>query len=209
MDDITEKEVPGYKTKVMADALKKWGVNELDNVLLITKARNCHTRTHTRPPCPSPARRPPPTARRLPAHPPQERIATVEGSARNIGNLVHSPVSSLNVYDVLRADKLFVEASALEHLNSWFGAEARCAPPAPLRPRRALLKEAAAGGCLALDGGGRPSSAAPGTTRRCADLESPPAPRARRARLGSRRQHRCPTMTTRWWSIAKAPCPRE
>ena len=45
------------------------------------------------------------------------------GSARNIGNLVHLPVNHLNVYDVLRADKLFVEASALEHLNSWFGAE--------------------------------------------------------------------------------------
>ena len=37
VDDITEKQVPGFKTKVIADALKKWGVNELDNVLLITK----------------------------------------------------------------------------------------------------------------------------------------------------------------------------
>lgn len=50
-------------------------------------------------------------------------METVAGSSRNIGNLVVSPVGALNVYDVLRADKLFVEASALEHLNTWFGAE--------------------------------------------------------------------------------------
>ena len=45
------------------------------------------------------------------------------GSAANIGNLVHAPVTALNVYDILRADKLFVEASALEHLNTFFGTE--------------------------------------------------------------------------------------
>ena len=50
-------------------------------------------------------------------------VATVADSARNIGTLVHSPVAMLSVYDVLRADKLIVEASALEHLNSWFGAD--------------------------------------------------------------------------------------
>jgi large subunit ribosomal protein L4 len=53
----------------------------------------------------------------------KEVVENVAASARNIGTLVHSPVSMLSVYDVLRADKLIVEASALEHLNAWFGAE--------------------------------------------------------------------------------------
>lgn len=39
VEDITTQHVPEYKTKTVADALKKWGVNELDNALLITKAR--------------------------------------------------------------------------------------------------------------------------------------------------------------------------
>jgi large subunit ribosomal protein L4 len=53
----------------------------------------------------------------------KEVVETVEVSARNLARLVHSPVSALSVYDILRADKLIVEASALEHLNSWFGEE--------------------------------------------------------------------------------------
>lgn len=53
----------------------------------------------------------------------KEVVENVAASARNIGTLVHSPVSMLSVYDVLRADKLIVEASALAHLNAWFGAE--------------------------------------------------------------------------------------
>lgn len=39
VEDITTQHVAEYKTKVVADALKKWGVNELDNALLITKVR--------------------------------------------------------------------------------------------------------------------------------------------------------------------------
>ena len=53
----------------------------------------------------------------------KEVVENVAASARNIATLVHSPVSMLSVYDVLRADKLIVEKSALAHLNSWFGAE--------------------------------------------------------------------------------------
>ena len=53
----------------------------------------------------------------------KEAVENIVFSARNIGGLVHSPVEKLSVYDVLRADKLIVEASALEHLNSWYGAE--------------------------------------------------------------------------------------
>lgn len=52
-------------------------------------------------------------------------VDTVAGSARNIGNLAVAPVNALNVYDVLRADKLIIEASALEHLNGWFGPEGK------------------------------------------------------------------------------------
>ena len=53
----------------------------------------------------------------------KEMVETVACSARNLGNLVHSPVASLSVYDVLRADKLVIEASALEWLQGWFGPE--------------------------------------------------------------------------------------
>jgi large subunit ribosomal protein L4 len=34
---------------------------------------------------------------------------------------VQTDVSHLNVYDVLNADKVIVEASALEHINAFFG----------------------------------------------------------------------------------------
>jgi len=50
-------------------------------------------------------------------------VPTVADSARNIGALVHSTVAALSVYDVLRADKLVVEASAVAWLNNWFGSE--------------------------------------------------------------------------------------
>ncbi len=53
----------------------------------------------------------------------KEVVETVQVSARNLARCVHAPVSALSVYDILRADKLIVEASAMEHLNTWFGAE--------------------------------------------------------------------------------------
>ena len=121
IDDLTEKEVPEYKTKTIAEALKRWGVNELDNALLITKA-SCRKSAPAPLACAAAPLRQALT-RGWPPPPPQETVTTVAGSASNIGNLVHSPVSGLNVYDVLRADKLLVEASALAHLNEWFGAE--------------------------------------------------------------------------------------
>jgi len=45
----------------------------------------------------------------------------VAKSARNIERVVQTDVSHLNVYDVLNADKVIVEASALEHINAFFG----------------------------------------------------------------------------------------
>ena len=153
IDDLTEKECPEFKTKVIADALKRWGVNDLDNALLITKAciallrpasaRSQQLRSASRVAAlisALPLPRLSSTHRfhsgqaalthaaptdRAPAPPPieQEKVPTVVGSAANIGNLVHQPVTGLNVYDILRADKLLVEASALEHLNTWFGAQ--------------------------------------------------------------------------------------
>ena len=40
----------------------------------------------------------------------KEEVETVAASARNLHGLVHSPVTALSVYDVLRADKLIVES---------------------------------------------------------------------------------------------------
>ena len=54
IDDLTEKEVPEYKTKTIAEALKRWGVNELDNALLITKASGRKTAPAPPRPCARP-----------------------------------------------------------------------------------------------------------------------------------------------------------
>ena len=51
----------------------------------------------------------------------KEEVETVADSARNLGGLVHSPVTALSIYDVLRADKLIVESGALAFLNEWYG----------------------------------------------------------------------------------------
>ena len=45
----------------------------------------------------------------------------VAKSARNIERVVQTDVTHLNVYDVLNADKVVVEASALAHIQSFFG----------------------------------------------------------------------------------------
>lgn len=50
-------------------------------------------------------------------------VDTVAGSARNLGKCVHATVKGLNIYDVLRADKIIIEEGALNHLAGWFGAE--------------------------------------------------------------------------------------
>jgi len=42
-------------------------------------------------------------------------------SARNIERVVQTDVTHLNVYDILNADKVVVEASALAHIQSFFG----------------------------------------------------------------------------------------
>jgi len=47
--------------------------------------------------------------------------ANVAMSARNNARLVYADIMHLNVYDVLNADKIVVEASALAHLNTYFG----------------------------------------------------------------------------------------
>lgn len=52
----------------------------------------------------------------------REVAEDVARPARNLANLVHSAVGGLSVYDVLRADKIVVEAGALAHLNEWYGA---------------------------------------------------------------------------------------
>lgn len=42
-------------------------------------------------------------------------------STRNIARVVHTDITHLNVYDVLNADKVVVDAAALAHIQSFFG----------------------------------------------------------------------------------------
>jgi large subunit ribosomal protein L4 len=42
-------------------------------------------------------------------------------STRNISRVVHTDITHLNVYDVLNADKVVVDAAALAHIQSFFG----------------------------------------------------------------------------------------
>jgi large subunit ribosomal protein L4 len=46
---------------------------------------------------------------------------TVKLSARNVEKLELNTVDSLSVYDVLRADKILVEQSALKYINEFYG----------------------------------------------------------------------------------------
>lgn len=50
----------------------------------------------------------------------RDMAESVSRPARNLPRLVHAPVDGLSVYDILRADKIVVESSALDHLNSWY-----------------------------------------------------------------------------------------
>lgn len=44
-------------------------------------------------------------------------------AGRNIENLVMNTTEYLNVYDILRADKIVIEKDALEHIQSFYGGE--------------------------------------------------------------------------------------
>lgn len=48
---------------------------------------------------------------------------SVAKSARNIARVVQTDVTHLNVYDVLNADKVIVEKSALAQIQAFYGAE--------------------------------------------------------------------------------------
>ena len=47
----------------------------------------------------------------------------VKLSTRNMAKVVQSDISHLNVYNVLNADKVVVEESALKYINDFYGAE--------------------------------------------------------------------------------------
>lgn len=51
-----------------------------------------------------------------------ERAPTIELSARNVEKLKLNTVDRLNVYDVLRADKIVVEATAFKYIQEFYGA---------------------------------------------------------------------------------------
>ena len=54
-------------------------------------------------------------------------------STRNMAKVVQSDIKHLNVYDVLNADKVVVEESALAYINDFFGAEGGVGVKTPRR----------------------------------------------------------------------------
>ena len=44
-------------------------------------------------------------------------------ATRNMARVVQTDIKHLNVYDVLNADKVVVEESALQYINDFYGAE--------------------------------------------------------------------------------------
>jgi large subunit ribosomal protein L4 len=46
---------------------------------------------------------------------------TVWKSGRNVGRLQMNAISGLRLYDVLRADKIVIERSALKHIQEFYG----------------------------------------------------------------------------------------
>ena len=88
VEDISAKlTVP--KTKVMVDALRKWGVAEGEKAYIITK----------------------------------DASEVLTKSTRNMPTVVQTDITHLNVYDILNADKVVVEESALAHINDFFGVD--------------------------------------------------------------------------------------
>ena len=53
-----------------------------------------------------------------------EQSSMIELSARNVEKLKLNTVDHLNVYDVLRADKIVVEESAFKYIQEFYGAAA-------------------------------------------------------------------------------------
>ena len=58
-----------------------------------------------------------------------EQSPSIELSARNVEKLKLNTVDHLNVYDVLRADKIVVEESAFKYIQEFYGASSQDASP--------------------------------------------------------------------------------
>ena len=53
----------------------------------------------------------------------KDASANVTLATRNMARVVQTDITHLNVYDVLNADKVVVEESALQYINDFYGAE--------------------------------------------------------------------------------------
>lgn len=58
-----------------------------------------------------------------------EQSPSIELSARNVEKLKLNTVDHLNVYDVLRADKIVIEESAFKYIQEFYGASSQDASP--------------------------------------------------------------------------------
>ena len=58
-----------------------------------------------------------------------EQSPNIELSARNVEKLKLNTVEKLNVYDILRADKIVMEDSAFKYVQEFFGAASEQSAP--------------------------------------------------------------------------------
>jgi large subunit ribosomal protein L4 len=88
------------KTRVMAQALLRWGVREDQSALLIVA----------------------------------ERSEMVERAVRNIARVKLIGLDQLNVFDLLKVDRVLITTSALEKLKARWGSSAAAAAPDQANP---------------------------------------------------------------------------
>ena len=84
--DASQDELSAPKTKILVEALERWGVDPEGYALLILN-------------------------KQLPA---------VELSARNVEKVNLNIVDQINVYDVLRADNIVIEQSAIKYIQEFY-----------------------------------------------------------------------------------------
>ena len=73
-------------------------------------------------------------------------------SSRNIANVRTNSITNLSVYDLLRADRILVEASALAYIQEFYGKASRDAAPAEAA-ESAEAADSAQGADAAFEGG--------------------------------------------------------
>lgn len=74
-----------------------------------------------------------------------EQSPNIELSARNVEKLKLNTVEKLNVYDILRADKIVMEDSAFKYIQEFYGAASEQAAPEAASAEPTTAEPATAG----------------------------------------------------------------